>query len=473
LIIPRGNLVASAYKTRGAGLRHNHSRRTALYRGAGSRRCSEGRLQHRLQRTDRVLGDDLQPARRADDRRLRHLAERTDHLRPRRHGVGHGAGGELPAADAQYRARSAGPQHRDLDRNIEIGLYAEKTGKTTQTYGPRWTELTNSGGRTKAITAGVNPTKADKRNHTYMTVRQDHGDQWDVLYDFNKVGATTSQLKAPRGNPNRIDVGLEVMGPQYTNVPDIANRMQFMTENKVWMRVATRNTAKVVSLPACSTAHTPPNCFKTKLTDNTSFTQWTVSKPRRAAASALPAPPVLPGLAAGVQEGDVFNGVDQQALQTCLEEDPDTCLDTVPGLAECVHSVRVCNAAALRAVPSPDASEQPAGMISADAVREQAAATFAVARADVDVTAPSSRQAVGTDGGQERAWTVSSAQTTPGLQRGDRLFGGFTARDSAQSGALLDACWGGSVHRLAFRTPGCRPAAASALIPTTHQGAPS
>jgi hypothetical protein len=353
----------------------------------------------------------------------------------------HADTGSATVQAANYLRLTPNTEHGPLDRNIEIGLYAQKTGTTTQTYGPRWTELTNSGGRTKAITAGVNPTKADKRNHTYMTVRQDHGDQWDVLYDFNKVGATTSQLKVPRGNPNRIDVGLEVMGPQYTNVPDIANRMQFMTENKVWMRVATRNTAKVVSLPACSTTHQPPYCFTTKLTDNTSFAQWTVSKPRRAVASALPAPPALPGLAAGVQEGDVFNGVDQQALQTCLEEAPDSCLDTVGGLAECVHSVRVCNAAAL-AVPSPDASEQPAGMISADAVREQAAAAFAVAPADVDVTAPSSRHAVGTNGGQERAWTVSSDQTTPGLQRGDRLFGGFTARYSAQSGALLDACWG-------------------------------
>ncbi|MFJ2162774.1 MULTISPECIES: hypothetical protein [unclassified Streptomyces] len=157
--------------------------------------------------------------------------------------------------------------------NVEIGLYAEKTGRTTHTYGPRWTEMTTSGGRTTAIRAGVNPTKADKRNHTYMTVRQDSGNQWDILYDFNKVGSTTKQLKVVGGNTNRVDVGLEVSGPKYVDVPSIADRMQFMTGNKVWQQVATGNVAKSVTLPACSTTHKPPSCFTTKVTDSSKFTE--------------------------------------------------------------------------------------------------------------------------------------------------------------------------------------------------------
>ncbi|MDO0927244.1 hypothetical protein QQY24_18155 [Streptomyces sp. TG1A-8] len=161
----------------------------------------------------------------------------------------------------------------EFGRNIEIGLYAEKTGKTTMTYGPRWTELGANGGRTKAITAGVNPTKQDKRNHTYMLVRKASGNQWDVLYDFNTVGSTTDQLKVVGGNTNRIDVGLEVTGPQYTNVPDISSRMQFMDGNKSWHQVATKDVAKVLSLATCSSTKKPPYCFKSKLTDNTNFTQ--------------------------------------------------------------------------------------------------------------------------------------------------------------------------------------------------------
>ncbi|MEU9573344.1 hypothetical protein AB0D62_26425 [Streptomyces massasporeus] len=44
------------------------------------------------------------------------------------------------------------------------------------------------------------------------------------------------------GNTNRVDVGLEVTGPKYINVPSIANHMQFMTGNKAWQQVATPST---------------------------------------------------------------------------------------------------------------------------------------------------------------------------------------------------------------------------------------
>ncbi|MEU0174511.1 hypothetical protein ABZ178_14315 [Streptomyces massasporeus] len=153
-----------------------------------------------------------------------------------------------------------------------------------------------------------------------MTVRQDSGNQWDVLYDFNKVGSTTKQLKVLGGNTNRIDLGLEVMGPKYIDIPSIANRMQFITGNKVWQRVATPNVAKSVTLPVCSTTHTPPNCFTTKLIDNSKFTQGTVGKPRRQAAAAgspaaVPAALTHSREAAAASLPATFNGMDQQALQ--------------------------------------------------------------------------------------------------------------------------------------------------------------
>ncbi|MFF4587988.1 hypothetical protein [Streptomyces sp. NPDC001388] len=352
---------------------------------------------------------------------------------------------------ANYLRVSPNTSSSPLAPNIEIGLYAEKTGKTTRTYGPRWSELTTSGGRTTAIKAGVNPTKPDKRNHTYMTVRQDSGNQWDVLYDFNKVGSTTKQLKVIGGNTNRIDVGLEVTGPKYINVPSIANRMQFMTGNKAWQQVATGNVAKSVTLPVCSTTHKPPSCFTTKLTDNSKFTQWTVSKPRRQAAAvtspaAAPAAPTHSPDGAAASLPATFNGVDQQALQACLENDPDSCLATVPGLSECVVTVRVCNAAAL---PSGGTSEDAAADadVSAADIRARAAAAFDVPNEALAVEPPASPAALKTrsnaaDGSGDAAWTVTSTSTTPGLQRTDRRFDGFTARYSAHTGSLLEACWG-------------------------------
>ncbi|MFJ8364600.1 hypothetical protein [Streptomyces sp. NPDC093984] len=356
--------------------------------------------------------------------------------------------GSATVQASNYLRVTPNTESSPLAANIEIGLYAQKTGKTTSTYGPRWSELTTSGGRTKAITAGVNPTKPDNRNHTYMTVRQDSGNQWDVLYDFNKVGSTTSQLKVPRGNPNRIDVGLEVTGPTYINIPSIADRMQFMGENKAWKQVATRNVAKSVTLPACSATYKPPSCFTTKLADATNFMQWTVSKPRRQAAAlaSTDATSPAPARRSGVDSlTGTFNGVDQQALQSCLENDPDSCLATVPGLADCVVTVRVCNAAALPPASSGLEDTTGSAVVWAADIRAQAAAAFEVPADTLTLTpptAPAGPKARVRAAGSDAAWTVTSTGSTPGLQRTDQRFDGFTARYSARTGALLDACWG-------------------------------
>ncbi|MET9057100.1 hypothetical protein ABZX99_04660 [Streptomyces antibioticus] len=239
-------------------------------------------------------------------------------------------------------------------------------------------------------------------------------------------------------------------GPQYVNIPSIANRMQFMTGNKVWQQVATGNVAKSVTLPVCSATHKPPKCFTTKLTDGSKFVQWIVSKPRRQAAapasSAAPPAASAHGWNAGAANPpSTFNGVDQQALHACLENDPDNCLATVPGLSECVITVRVCNAAAL---PSGEASEDasPDAAVSADDIRSRAAAAFDVPSGAIAVTPPASPLALTTRtnaaGSGDNAWRVSSTSSTPGLQHADRRVNGFTARYSAHSGALLEACWG-------------------------------
>ncbi|MGW6836284.1 hypothetical protein ACWGCI_23160 [Streptomyces sp. NPDC054949] len=334
---------------------------------------------------------------------------------------------------------------------IDVGLYAEKTGATTSMYGPRWTELGNSGGKTKAITAGINPAVADNMNHTYMTVRQASGDQWDVLYDFNWVGSTTDQLKVPRGNSNRIDIGLEVMGPQHVTVPEIANRVQFMAENKAWSRAATADAAQVSTLGICgqpmglpsdpTAVYTAPYCFNTKLTDATKFTQWTVSKPGPTRAQASSLPPRSTG---------TLNGVDQKALSRCLATDPDTCLTSVPGLSACVQTAKVCNAAALQSAPRSSAHAENAPGEVAD-IRARAAESFGVAQNTLRVTAGTRAPgAASTAGlglqapgvGDNAVVTVESSAPNHGLEQRGLTFQGFRATYSAGTGRLLDACWG-------------------------------
>jgi hypothetical protein len=343
---------------------------------------------------------------------------------------------------ANYMRVTPNTEDTPAAENIEVGLYAEKTGTTTQSYGPRWWELTTSGGQVYAIRAGVNPSVADGRNHTYMAVRQDGADQWFVLYDFNMVGVTLHQRSVPRGNPNRIDVGLEVIGPKYTNVPAIANRMQFMDENETWRRVARANTATSVTLPSCSTTYKPPNCFTTKLTDSTSFTEWNVSKPRSTTTGAQLGPEAAVTSASVQDVPAVFNGVDQRALQTCMEEDPASCLATVPGLAECVTTQDACNAEALLATGAPATQRRSEAAVSAAQVRSQAAKSFGVGKSDLTVTAPSAAAASLDASGGETAWTVSSTHMTAGLRpSAGREYRGFQASYSAR-GDLLKACWG-------------------------------
>lgn len=340
---------------------------------------------------------------------------------------------------ANYLRLTPNTEGSPFANNIEIGLYAEKTGKTTSTYGPKWTELGKNGGKTKAITAGVNPAKPDGRNHTYMLLRQPTEDQWDVLYDFNTVGTTTDQLKVVPGATNRIDTGLELMGHQYTDVPQIANRMQFMDGNKTWRQVATKNTAKVVTLPACSATKKPPNCINATLTDNTAFAQWTVSKPRKPAAAAPAATLSASSTPDHTGSSAVFNGVDQDELQQCLANDPDHCLETVLGLAECVRTIGQCNAAPAQASAARRLSTLEGPGVPVAAVIEQAAAAFQVEPGNITVTQPQAQTAMTVD---SPTWQVTSTQPTPGLRPTGRTFTGFTALYSAQTGGLLEACWG-------------------------------
>lgn len=316
---------------------------------------------------------------------------------------------------------------------VQIGLYAEKTSATTSTYGPRWTELGDNGGKTKAINQGVGGNTPDRTNHTYMLLRQDTGDQWDVLYDFNHVGTTTDQLPVPRGSANRIDIGLEVMGPQHVNVPPITSRVQYMTENKTWYRADTEDVAQVSSLGTCGQgSYTAPYCFTTQLTGGTKFEQWRAGKPGPSG-TAQATNRTVPAAAQNLtgEQPDVVNGVNQAQLAKCMATAPERCLETVPGLAACIRTAKVCNTAAL---PGKSVANQspPRFETSPADLRSRAAATFDVPARTVKVTAAAHTTA---------RWEVSSTAPTPGLDPRGRTFDGFEAAYSP-TGQLQDACWG-------------------------------
>ncbi|MFE9469302.1 hypothetical protein ACFYNW_37925 [Streptomyces virginiae] len=362
------------------------------------------------------------------------------------------SGGDAGSAQASNYLRMVPNTEGGMFANsIDVGLYAEKTGAASSSYGPRWTELGNSGGKTKAITAGINPSVPDSMNHTYMTIRQASGDQWDVLYDFNLVGSTSDQLKVPRGNPNRIDIGLEVMGPQYVSIPEIANRVQFMSENKTWSRSTTDNTAQVTTLGICgqpmgipgnpTAVYAAPYCFNAKLTDSTKFAQWAVSKPGPST--------VRPASTPSASKG-TFNGVDQQALSACLATAPDSCLTSVPGLATCVQTAKICNSTALQSSPSLASRADREAAVTLSDIRSTAAASFGVPQKSLRITSAEAAsinlgpelRAQSSVVGHSSVVQVESAMPTHGLEQRGLTFDGFRATYSAVTGQLLEACWG-------------------------------
>jgi hypothetical protein len=348
----------------------------------------------------------------------------------------------------------------DKFNNVQIGLFSERTGKTTQTYGPKWTELGTSGGKTHAINTGTDPNKADGTNHTYMLIRQDNTNQWDVLYDFNWVGTTTSQVAVPRGNANRLDVGLEVSHPEDVNVPSIANRPQYMGENKTWYRAKSADTAQVhglgicgATMPGSSSKYAAPYCFKASLTGAPSLTQWTVEKPGPTTAPAA-APPT--GIRHATRSAGVINGVDQAELASCMVGDAESCLRTVPGLAACIRQAKICNATAWKASASLKPSRHALATSDRDLeqIRARAAAAFGVSAetihsaqatvADVDST-EAIRQALWP--ADQQVIVMTSDATTAGPGSSGTPVGGFQAVYAMDTGQLIDACWGSSCER--------------------------
>jgi hypothetical protein len=111
-----------------------------------------------------------------------------------------------------------------------------------------------------------------------------------------------------------------------------------------------------------------------------------------------------------------------------MEEDPAGCLDTVPGLAECVMTQDACNAEALLATDAPATQRRSEPAVSAAQIRSQAAKAFGVGKSDLTVTVPPAAAASFGATSSETAWTVSSTHMTAGLRPSDgREYEGFQA----------------------------------------------
>ncbi|MEV7356849.1 hypothetical protein [Kitasatospora sp. NPDC091276] len=349
---------------------------------------------------------------------------------------------------------------------VRIGLYAQKTGAQSASYAPHWEEVPDQGGgRETAINVGVGPDRADGRNHSYLLQRQDNGDQWEVFYDFNSVGTTTGQKPVSRASDgNRVDVGLEVNHPEHVDVPVFEDRPQWMDENKVWGRFAPANTATQLGLGRCgdlrpgsTSPNTAPYCFTAQQTTSTppppSFpvtTSWNVGKPL---AEPAPIAPVTARTLASpaLERPTVFNGVDQETLHTCLQNTPDACLTTVPGLADCMRTAKQCNVDQPATTPRRKGDHVPPAQtadVNVDDLKLRTAAEFGVpleslrVRAGIVADDDSGRRTAARWDADTPLWVVTSDVPTHGRSQAGPRSAGLAAAYAQSTGEFVDACWG-------------------------------
>src|SRR2546421_1898274 len=276
----------------------------------------------------------------------------------------------LLATSRQYPMTFTGPDHNNQYNYIgwktlnsqgsdaafdyfELGWHGEydQTAGTTA-YRAYWSEEGIRNGELfyQEHSLADRPGGADPngRNHSYLALGRDDG-QWNVLYDYNIVGTT---LVAEGQRLGYLETGLL---HQYNNQTFLAtpfeNRLQVFIGNSVWRRAYLGETSTIED----NTCYAPPNQLSSgePNTPPWRYTSSVGTKPATADTPALAdyiavgkpasaaAPPSVPG--ALPADASVYHGVDQRRLAACMATDADNCLATVPGLAACVATQRICN----------------------------------------------------------------------------------------------------------------------------------
>ncbi|MFB6393547.1 RICIN domain-containing protein [Polymorphospora lycopeni] len=381
---------------------------------------------------------------------------------------------------ATLNAQATEPQHNRLDNmvawnpidssggdpccdSVEMGWRAQfdpDLGRTD--YTAYWLE---QGGIVQEYHAIIAPDSqlANGQMHTWMSLGTSNG-QWDILYDFNPVG-TTHLITGSR--TREVEYGLL---PQYDETTALAtpfeNRVQVMDANSLWRRPRLSEiggfAANVCGQPdplalAFGNPNTPPWCFTTSLVPRAvansvpEVDRFVVGKPAvgtlaAPATTVQPQPSAMPAF---------HNGVDQRALAACMATDAAQCIDTVPGLADCVHARKVCNVTSTsaatisgegRPVTSDKALELAHGTLGGRTTTDTALAPAQVTTMTINDLSSRTGTSVPV-AGTELVHVVTGTDTVPGLGSRPGTFDGYTLVYQASTGRLLYACLGDDCSR--------------------------
>jgi hypothetical protein len=355
----------------------------------------------------------------------------------------------------------AQPLKPDLSQGqtgVEFGTRADRSNQASGTvsYSAYWLEWNAANEQYHGLDAAQAPRSetADGRNHTFMLLGNGDAAQWDLLYDYNTVARTTLQA----GGSTRLSrTGTAVRYPEAVTAGQAFGfRMQLMNGNEEW-RLPYLSETGLGEPKKCDTppryedwiydvVNLPPNCFTssykalpgTTATDPVVLDSFGVGKPATALAAATkPAPRAAPSAVA-----NVHNGVDQQALAACLDNDASNCLTHVPGLAACVASRQVCNLTGRGG----QTAKSPAGITAAQAL--------AHAQRNFSTLSGSSKVGVVTNltvdtrltGGYVADGPVHVVRSTARVKSmaasNPKVYDGYMAVFEARSGQMIYACMG-------------------------------
>lgn len=246
------------------------------------------------------------------------------------------------SAGNAYNATRVFTDDANMSTSYETGLevgWGSPTGATT--YRAYWVDYT---GGYDYHPIGDFTNAPDGRQHNFMSLPHCDGCRsTDIFYDFNFAGTTKDGVNAAS---HHVVTGWDLSSDSYNDIAfsRTTNRIQWLNGNLTWERFSPAEVKTRAPNGDCSIGSHPAYCwrFDTSVTQDGagSVAAWEVTKSPVQAAARTRAAKALPRHTWGASK------VDQNRLQECIANDASQCMDTVPGLRDCVRQRLVCNESA-------------------------------------------------------------------------------------------------------------------------------
>ncbi|WP_157983506.1 hypothetical protein [Nocardiopsis sp. TNDT3] len=322
-------------------------------------------------------------------------------------------------------------------------------------YGPYWEELSGWEQQYHAIYPVRGPADPDGTNNTYMIMRSDINHPWDIFYNYNHI-----DYSSMAGLSRIYDVHfmLGSFDPNNTRINKLEARIQYLTGNQYWTRFLMEDVATDMSTTSCSAAGAVEELCLNSLTHSTEetgrlFSHWELEKPGISSSASQETEHTLEGASSRISasaedSAETINGVNQKELKNCMENSPDSCLQDVAGLADCVENREICNTMSNPVNMDPSTTRSHEISVSEEDIRTRASSRYSVAGSELNISATNKRSFEENYGttlptaweSDAPLWLVTTDSTV--TINSNLQYEGVRAVYDATTGQLVHACSG-------------------------------